>query len=62
MPHGTNIVYKTGCRDLGPKRLGTTDLDEPPIDLVFKKFAPLSIYFRNNATLPVISKEVSYSL
>ena len=27
MPHGTNIFYKTGCRDLGPKRLGTTALD-----------------------------------
>ena len=26
MPHGTKIVYKTGCRDLRPKRLGTTVL------------------------------------
>ena len=27
MPHGTKIVYKTGCRDMRPKRLGTTALD-----------------------------------
>ena len=33
--HGTNIVYKTGCRDLGvgPKRLGTTDLKSTPFTL-----------------------------
>ena len=30
MPHGTNIVYETGCQDLRPKRLGTTGLIHNP--------------------------------
>ena len=32
MPHGTKIIYKTGCRDLRPKRLGTTVVEDLFLD------------------------------